>query len=173
MTFDFKPVLVGNLLELRPLVSEDFEGLYSAAEDPQTWEQHPEKDRYKREVFANYFLDALESDTALVAIDSNNGKIIGTSRYHVYDELNSEVEIGWSFLAVPYWGGVYNGEMKKLMLDHAFKHVHNVVLIIGTNNERSRKAAEKIGGILIDKIVIRGDRENVVYRVTRDSLLLD
>ena len=173
MTFDFKPVLVGDLLELRPLASGDFEELYSAAEDPKTWEQHPEKDRYKREVFEKYFLDAVASDTALVALDTKTGKVIGTSRYHGYDEVNSEIKIGWSFLAILYWGGIYNGEMKKLMLDHAFKYVRTVLLVIGTNHKRSRKAAEKIGGILTDRIFIRGGRENVVYSVTRQSLLLD
>jgi RimJ/RimL family protein N-acetyltransferase len=173
VTFDFKPVLAGDLLEMRPLAKEDFEGLYSAASDPLTWEQHPEKDRYKRAVFEKYFMDAVASDTALVAVDVKTGKIIGTSRYHGYDGEHSEIEIGWSFLAVPYWGGVYNGEMKKLMLGHAFKYVRNVILVIGVDNQRSRKAAEKIGGVLTDRIFIRGGRENVVYGVTKDSLLLD
>jgi hypothetical protein len=59
------------------------------------------------------------------------------------------------------------------MLDHAFKYVRNVIFVIGVNNKRSRKAAEKIGGVLTDRIFIRGGRENVVYGVTKDSLLLD
>jgi len=167
VTFDFKPALSGDLLELRPLASEDFEGLYSAAKDPLTWAQHPQKDRYKRGVFEEYFKSALASNTALVAIDAKVNKIIGTSRYHGYDEKSSEVEIGWSFLATPYWGGAYNGEMKKLMLEHAFNYVQNVIFVIGTNNIRSRKAAEKIGSTLTDRIAIRDGRENVVYKISK------
>jgi hypothetical protein len=33
------------------------------------------------------------------------------------------------------------------MLDHAFKFVERVVLLVGENNIRSQKATEKIGGI--------------------------
>ena len=35
----------------------------------------------------------------------------------------SELEIGWTFLARVYWGGNYDGEMKRLMLDQAFTFV--------------------------------------------------
>ena len=123
MSFDLQPILKGKLLELRPLRPEDFNDLYAVASDPLIWEQHPIKDRYKEEVFNAFFREALESGGALIAIDSKDGQVIGSSRFHGYDKEKSEIEIGWTFLARSHWGGIYNREMKQLMLRHAFEHM--------------------------------------------------
>ena len=40
--FDRQPVLVGELLELRPLRSDDFDALVLVAADPSIWEPHPD-----------------------------------------------------------------------------------------------------------------------------------
>src|SRR6476620_1300241 len=105
MPFDLQPTLKGNLLELRPLRPEDFDDLYAVASDPLIWEQHPSSDRYKEEVFREFFRGAVESGGALVAVDCASGGVIGSSRFHGYREAESEVEIGWTFLARSYWGG--------------------------------------------------------------------
>ena len=147
MRFDLQPNLKGELIELRPLTPEDWDDLFAVASDPLIWEQHPERDRYKKEVFRAFFKGALESGGAFVIIDKQNQKIIGSTRFHGYDPAKSEIEIGWTFVARKYWGGRYNAEMKQLMVDHAFKFVENVVFFVGENNIRSRKATEKIGGI--------------------------
>src|SRR5918911_4142384 len=114
MPFDLQPILKGELLELRPLRAEDFHDLYTVAADPFIWEQHPANDRYKEEVFKEFFREALESGGALVAIDAKTGQVIGSSRFYAYDEEKSEIEIGWTFLARSHWGGHYNREMKQL-----------------------------------------------------------
>jgi RimJ/RimL family protein N-acetyltransferase len=101
-----------------------------------------------------------------VAIDRRTGRIIGSSRYHGYDPAKREVEVGWTFLARAYWGGRYNGEMKKLMLTHAFRFVDSVLLIIGPENWRSRKAAEKIGAVQDGERRDDSGRESVVYRIS-------
>jgi N-acetyltransferase len=46
----------------------------------------------------------------LIAIDRKDGRVIGSSRFYGYDEGKREVEIGWTFLARSYWGGIYNGD---------------------------------------------------------------
>jgi RimJ/RimL family protein N-acetyltransferase/catechol 2,3-dioxygenase-like lactoylglutathione lyase family enzyme len=166
MPFELQPTLVGSLLELRPLRPEDWEALYAVASDPLIWEQHPDNERYKEAVFRDFFRGALESGGALVAIDRRDGRIVGSSRYAEYDEARSEIEIGWTFLARSYWGGRYNGEMKRLMLDHAFRFVDSVVFVIGPKNVRSQRAIEKIGGVLAGTNLARG-RENLVYRIVR------
>jgi RimJ/RimL family protein N-acetyltransferase len=147
MSFDLQPNLRGELIELRPLRPKDWDDLFAVASDPLIWEQHPESDRYKEEVFKVFFRDALESGGAFVVIDNKEQQIIGSTRFHGYDPEKSEIEIGWTFLARKYWGGRYNGEMKELMLAHAFKFVENVVFFVGENNLRSQKATEKIGAI--------------------------
>jgi RimJ/RimL family protein N-acetyltransferase len=147
MPFDLQPVLKGELIELRPLTSKDWDDLFAVASDPLIWQQHPENDRYTEDVFKIFFKDALDSGGAFVVIDTESQQIIGSTRFYGYDPEKSEIEIGWTFLARKYWGGRYNREMKQLMLAHAFNFVENVVFFVGENNIRSQKATEKIGGI--------------------------
>lgn len=166
MSFDRQPVLLGELLELRPLRVEDYDDLYAVASDSLLWEQHPNRDRYQPEVFREFFREAMDSGGALAARDLQDARVIGASRFHGYDREKSEVEIGWSFLARSYWGGVYNGEMKRLMLQHAFQFVENVVFLIGPMNYRSQRAVEKIGGERVGIRLNEQGRESVVYRLT-------
>jgi RimJ/RimL family protein N-acetyltransferase len=166
VSFDRQPVLLGELLELRPLRANDFEALFRAAADPLIWEQHPARDRYQEATFREFFAEALSSGGALVALDRANGHIIGSSRYHDYDAERSVIEIGWSFLARAYWGGRYNGEMKKLMVAHAFRSVKRVVFIIGPDNRRSQRAVEKIGGVRAGTTTDAQGRERLVYELT-------
>jgi N-acetyltransferase len=147
MSFDLQPTLKGRLVELRPLRPDDFDILYSVASDPLIWEQHPEPDRCKEEVFRKFFAGALNSGGALIAFDTRASKVIGSSRFYGYDAEKSEIEIGWTFLARSHWGGKYNKEMKELMLRHAFKFVKKVVFLVGQQNLRSQKAVEKIGAV--------------------------
>lgn len=169
MSFDLQPTLKGKLVELRPLRDEDFDALFAVARDPLIWEQHPSTDRYKEDVFRAFFREGLESGGALIAVDATDGRIIGSSRFHGYDEKNSEVEIGWTFLARSHWGGRYNGEMKELMLRHAFQFVDRVVFLIGPGNVRSRRAVEKIGGALIAPRIDNKGVERVVYEITAEQ----
>jgi RimJ/RimL family protein N-acetyltransferase len=166
MSFDLQPTLKGKLLELRPLRAEDFDELYAVAADPLIWEQHPSNDRWKSDVFRDFFRVAMESGGALIAIDSKDGQVIGSSRYHRYDPAQSEIEIGWTFLARSHWGGLYNGEMKHLMLEHAFRFVDSVIFVIGTQNVRSQKANERIGGVRVGSRVDSSGRPSFVYQIT-------
>src|ERR1043165_6119725 len=123
MQFELQPQLTGDLIELRPLRPADWTPLFAVASDPLIWEQHPANDRYKEDVFKRFFTEALESGGAFVVLDKRTGEIIGSSRFFGYDDEKLEIEIGWTFVARRYWGGQYNGELKRLMLDHAFKFV--------------------------------------------------
>ena len=168
---DLQPTLTGDLVELRPLRSVDFDALFSAASDPLIWEQHPESDRYQRDVFQKYFDGALESKGAFAIIERKSGRIIGSSRYCNLDLTNREVEVGWTFLERQFWGGSYNRELKKLMLDHAFRFFDRVVFVVGEKNLRSQEALEKIGARFLKKTELpdRGGmmRPNVVYFINR------
>jgi RimJ/RimL family protein N-acetyltransferase len=169
MPFDRQPILRGELLGLRPLRSTDFDDLYTIASDPLIWEQHPIKDRYKEEVFKRFFQEALESGGALLAIDSKNGHVIGSSRFHGYEQEKSEIEIGWTFLARSHWGGIHNREMKQLMLQHAFKFVNSVIFLVGPQNLRSQRAVEKIGGVRVGSKPDGDGRHSFVYRITASA----
>ena len=165
MTFELQPHLRGTLVELRPLRADDFAPLHAVASDPLIWAQHPHSDRYQEPVFREFFREAIESRGALLALDARDGRVIGSSRYHGYDERRREIEIGWTFLARSHWGGAYNGEMKRLMLAHAFRFVERVKFVIGANNLRSRRAIERIGASLAGSMPDLGRGPMVVYAI--------
>jgi len=169
--FDLQPTLKGNLIEIRPLSREDFDALFAAASDPLIWEQHPENDRYTREVFQRYFDGAIESKGAFAIVERKSGQIIGSSRYCNLNPAVGEVEVGWTFLERVFWGGSYNRELKTLMLDHAFRFVDRVVFVVGEKNFRSQKALEKIGARFLRKeqrpAVDGTMTPNLVFFITR------
>jgi RimJ/RimL family protein N-acetyltransferase len=166
IAFDLQPCLSGKVVALRPLRADDFGPLFAVAADPAIWEQHPERNRHEQERFRVFFRDALASGGALIATDAATGHIIGSSRFHGYDEKRSEVEIGWTFLARSHWGGRFNGEMKTLMLQHAFKFVDRVVFLVGAQNIRSQRAVERIGGVRVRSRADDAGRDSVVYEIT-------
>src|SRR5438034_6882672 len=162
MGFDLQPSLTGTLIQLRPLELEDFPALFGASSDPLIWEQHPEPDRYKREVFQRFFDGAIASKGAFAVIELKSGRIIGSSRYYDYDPAQREVVVGFTFLERAFWGGSYNRELKSLMLDHAFRFVDRVLFQVGENNLRSQKALEKIGARFLERTELPGPNGSMV-----------
>ena len=169
VSFDYQPILKGELVELRPLRQGDYETLYTVAADPLIWEQHPASNRHEEEVFRAFFREALDSGGSLVVIDADTQTVIGSSRYHGYSEAEDEVEIGWTFLARAYWGGKYNREIKNLMLLHAFQFVRRVIFLVGPDNVRSQQAVEKIGAIRVGSRPDDSGLESYVYEITQKS----
>jgi len=100
-------------------------------------------------------------------VDLKDGRVIGSSRFHAYNAEKSEIEIGWTFLARSHWGGVYNAEMKQLMLRHAFQFVNSVIFSVGPENFRSQRAMEKIGGIRIGSRTDAAGRTSLIYQITK------
>src|SRR5215475_9534186 len=173
MAFNLQPHLKGELLELRPLATQDWDELFAVASDPLIWEQHPERDRYTEDVFRIFFRDAMQSGGAFVIIDRKTEQIIGSTRFYGYDPEQSEIEIGWTFLARKYWGGRYNAEMKRLLLGHAFRFVENVVFFVGEHNIRSQRATERIGAVKSGTATkVYGDRPpspNIKYVIKKPA----
>jgi RimJ/RimL family protein N-acetyltransferase len=167
------PLVPHHSSDRRFLCPEDWKQLFAIAADPLIWEVHPARERYKEEYFRDYFREALESGGAVAAIDRKTRQIIGASRYFWYGPDQSELEIGWTFLSRAYWGGVYNGEMKRLMLDYAFQFVDCVIFLVGAANVRSQRAMLKIGGILTERRVQRSlhgeTLEFVIYEIRKSD----
>ncbi len=172
---DLQPTLEGPRLTLRPVRTEDWDEMFAAAADPEIWAVHPERQRYEEPIFRIFFDGALDSGSALTILDKGTGRIIGASRYLCHDPQLSEIEIGWTFLARAYWGGDYNREIKRLMLDHAFTFVDTVVFWVGEENYRSRRAMEKVGGVLRDEVRMRnyswGPCPHVIYEIRKGCAL--
>lgn len=145
MQFNLQPTIQNEFVKIQPLTVDDFETLFAVASDPLIWEQHPNKNRYQRTEFENYFKGAIESGGAFLISDSNTGQIIGSSRFYDLNEVKKSVLIGYTFLAKSYWGGKYNPALKSLMLNYAFQYVDTVFFHVGVTNTRSQKAMEKLG----------------------------
>jgi N-acetyltransferase len=150
--FNAKVVLEDDAISLRPMEPSDWEATFAAASDPLIWALHPAQDRWQESVFRSYFNEAIAGDAALVVIDKASGKIIGSSRYGFDRAVGNEVEIGWTFLSRDHWGGDTNRRMKRLMLRHALAHYDRAIFLVGENNLRSRRAMEKIGGQLTERL---------------------
>jgi N-acetyltransferase len=163
--FDLQPTLEGPLVTLRPLSPADHDRLFAVAADPLIWEQHPDKTRFQPAGFQLFFQEALDSGGALLAMESASGQVIGSSRFHGYDEGADEVEIGWTFLARSHWGGQYNREMKRLMLEHAFRYVDRVIFLIDPANHRSQRAVEKIGAVRVGVRAEASGRTSWVFQI--------
>lgn len=152
---NLQPTLHNDLVILQPLKESDFEDLFNVASDPLIWEQHPNSDRYKRDVFQKYFNGAIESNGAFLILDKNDQSIIGCTRFYEYKEEDSSVAIGFTFIDRAHWGNGYNSAIKKLMIDYAFQSVNNIYFHVGLTNYRSQKAVEKLGAVKVaetDKI---------------------
>lgn len=171
MTFNLQPTIQNDLIKIEPLASTDFEILFAVASDPLIWEQHPNKNRYQRAEFENYFKGAIESGGAFLISDSNTGKIIGSSRFYDLNELEKSILIGYTFIANSHWGGKYNPALKSLMLHHAFQFVDTVFFHVGATNTRSQKAMEKLGAVKAGELEVAyfGEpvKSNLIYKIEK------
>ena len=151
-------------LSLEQTTSTDFDPLYEVASNSLVWEQHPEKDRWKRPVFSAFFQGAMENDLGCFTIrDKSAGIVIGSTRFYSHDVAGEAVRLGYTFLCPKYWGSGANQEMKQVLLEHAFTIVEDVYFDIGKENFRSRKAVEKLGAVeCADK------EEKMVYVLSKD-----
>ena len=171
--FDKQPSLSGSILSLKPLSENDFEGLFACGGDRRVWAGHPSVERYKRENFELWFADALKSGGSLTIVDKANNQIIGSSRYYFEGTPKGAVAIGYTFLAYRCWGGLFNAELKKLMLEYAFAAFETAYFHIAPSNVRSQKAIEKIGATYVgEKSLLLSEKEQIwrVYSINKNSV---
>ncbi|RWU10718.1 GNAT family N-acetyltransferase [Pedobacter chitinilyticus] len=171
MTFSIQPTLENDRVTLVPLQETDFEALYEVASDPKVWEQHPNKDRWKRDVFQIFFDGAMQSKGAFKIVDQTNGQVIGSTRFYDYDAAEDSILIGYTFYGTAYWGKGINHSVKKMMLDYIFQFVSKVNLHVGTTNVRSQIAVGRIGAekVAEQEVTYFGEQPklNFVYQIDR------
>jgi len=171
MNFSIQPTLENENVKLIPLWEDDFERLFEIASDSKIWEQHPNKNRYQREVFKVFFKGAMESKGAFLILDKATGEITGSTRFYDFDEEDNSIYIGYTFYAVKFWGKGVNSQVKKLMLDYIFQFTEKVNFHVGAENYRSQKAMEKLGAVKKSEIDVayfgEGIRKNFWYEIRR------
>lgn len=120
-------------------------------------------------------LDARKAGTALpfVIEEIGSGKIIGCTRFHSYQANHKRIEIGFTWLAVPWQRSGANVESKFLMLRHAFESlgIARVEFKVDVDNTPSCRAIEKLGasceGVLRSYMVSArsGARDVAIYSI--------
>ena len=170
---NIQPQLENDLVILEPLNQNDFENLYAAAADPKVWEQHPNKNRYKREVFQTFFDGAIESKGAFKIIFKETNQVIGSSRFYDYDENDASIIVGYTFYSTDSWGKGINPSVKKLMFDYIFQFVDKIYLHVGADNIRSQIAVQRLGCTKIQEELVAYYGEepklNFVYEMTKEN----
>lgn len=171
MKFSVQTLLENEKYQLIPLQQGDFESLYEVASDPRVWEQHPNKDRYQRKVFENFFKGAIESRGAFKIVEKATGEMLGSTRFYDYDEENNSIFIGYTFYGTKSWGKKINPQIKKLMLDYIFQFVETVYFHVGKDNMRSRTAMERLGAENLGEheVAYFGEpsRINILYQIQK------
>ena len=162
---NLQPFLENDTVQLMPLQASDFELLYQVAADPLIWEQHPNKNRYQREIFQNFFDGALLSKGAFIIKDKETNTIIGSTRFYDWNSEEKSVLIGYTFYGRNYWGSKYNPIIKKMMLAYAFQFVDQVYFHVGAENIRSQIAMERLGAKKVREIAVayHGETEKLNF----------
>jgi RimJ/RimL family protein N-acetyltransferase len=175
MPLNIQPTLENQHVLLLPLQESDFETVYAAAADPKVWEQHPNKDRWKPEVFRTFFEGAMQSHGAFKIIDKATQEVAGSTRFYGHDEQQASIHIGYTFYATRYWGKGLNHQVKAMMLDYIFPYVSQVFFHIGAENVRSQVAIGRLGAekIAEQEIAYFGEapKLNFVYRLGKAQWL--
>jgi len=176
MAFDIQPVLENERAILYPLREEDFDELYAVASDPKIWEQHPNKERWKEDVFRTFFDGAMQSKGAFKIVDKATGRIVGSTRFYEYNEAENSIFIGYTFYARAYWGNGFNHSVKRIMLDYVFQFVSNVYFHIGINNIRSQVSIGRLGAEKVAEIEVtyfgEASRQNFLFKINKEAYLV-
>ena len=173
MNINIQPTLENENVILHPLQDKDFADLYAVASDPKIWEQHPNKDRCKIEVFKVFFDGAMQSKGAFKIVNKASGHVMGSTRFYDHNQEENSISIGYTFYGREYWGRGFNHSVKSLMLDYIFQFVSKVHFHIGAENIRSQIAIGRLGTTKIDEqeIAYFGEQAklNYIYCLTKEE----
>lgn len=160
--------LQGSHVRLEPLSLDHLDGLCQYGLDPELWRWTTTR-LHTRKDMIEYVETALQSEKEGTArpfatISLESGQVIGCTRFGNIDFHNRHVEIGWTWVGVPWQRTAVNTEAKYLMLRHAFEVLGCIRVEFKTDsiNERSRRALLRIGameeGTLRNHMIVHGGR---------------
>jgi N-acetyltransferase len=165
--------LEGRIVRLEPIAEAHREPLRAAAE------RDPEIHRYTLLPmlgFDRWFDLARDSTTETPLVTHIDGVAAGSSRFMNIDADHRRAEIGWTWLARPYWGTGANVEAKYLMMRHAFETwgAMRVEFKTDARNEPARGALLGIGatfeGIFRKHMILQDAiRDSAWYAVVDDD----
>lgn len=128
-------------VHLQIMTKGDFDRLFAVAKDPEIWDQHNDKERYKLNGFKKFFDSGINNLQNCYLIFYKDD-LVGSTRYYEYDLATSSIKIGYTFYAKKCWGTGLNKKVKNLMLYYAFKFTDNVFFDVWSKNFRSQQAVQ-------------------------------
>lgn len=171
--------LKGRYVYLEMLQPRHKEALRPLAKDERIWEftRGFVFDKDFDTQFETYFSIALFTHQAFVIHRTDNGAIIGMTRFYDMSEKDKRVSIGYTWYTPDAWGKVYNRECKLLLLQYIFEEMkfNRAEFTVAHQNTRSQKAVEKIGGVregILRKHGYRNDgtiRDMVIFSIIDDE----
>ncbi len=175
-------VLEGAAVRLEPLTEAHTEGLYSAAQDPDTWlymASDPSVSVAKMCAWVTAAVAARDAEEAqpFAIVERASGRVVGSTRYFDISAHDRHLEIGHTWLAAAVRRSRVNTECKYLLLRHAFETLGAIRVQLKTDrrNERSQRAIERLGavreGILRKHMILENGyvRDTVMYSITDDE----
>ncbi len=130
--------------------------------------------------FDDYFDQALsfasKGDQAF-AIVATDGEVIGMTRVYDIDRKVKKATIGHTWYVPAVWGKAHNKECKLLLLQYIFDTLGfiRVDFKVASQNLRSQKAVEKIGGVkegVLRRFSLRNDgspTDTVIFSMLDDE----
>jgi len=139
-------------IRLEPLARNHLAELRARCHDPRLWQYTFTKSPFSDEASSNAWLDAALGDPAMMPfaiVDLSTSETIGSTRLFDIDPVHRKCEIGWTFLAVPWWRTHANTACKYMLLTYAFEEwgARRVQFKAEAINLRSRRAIERLGAV--------------------------
>lgn len=169
--------LEGTSITLIPLEMKYKELLFEAIKSPDVW-QYTWRKVHTMEDLEHILMIAVNNkkegkQIPFVIKDKQTDQVIGTTRIGDIDQVNRNVEIGWTWLSPKVWKTKVNTECKYLLLKYCFEElkVLRVQFSVSGQNFRSQKAVERIGALkegTFRKHRIKADgtiHDNVFYSI--------
>jgi|SRR5208282_5867225 len=145
--------LEGSVVRLEPIRREHSELFWEVSkndlEDIFRWIPYSMKtpEDFQRLVEKAFAEQERGESVVFATVERASGRVIGSTRFMNIDRNNRRVEIGSTWIAVPWQRTAVNTEAKYLMLRHAFEVWGCVRVELKTDalNEKSRNAILRIG----------------------------
>lgn len=145
------PTLEQGNIRLEPLSIEHLQGLITATQDGELWNIRVTSAPHPDQVAA-YIEHALQQHEqqqrqAFAVINTQTGKVLGTSSYHDIVPNIRRLEIGYTWYAASAQRTHVNTTCKFLLLRHAFEDLGAQLVGFRTDNfnYRSQRAIERLG----------------------------
>lgn len=176
-------VLVGDVVEVRPTVPDDADGLFTALDHAVVWE-HLTVERPRTVLEMREHVERAQQSMHPWTVrlraplrDLPAGAVVGWSSYLEVSAPDARLEIGSTAYAPAVWASRVNPETKLLLLGHAFDTLGfgRVQLKTDVRNTRSQDAIARLGAVregLLRRYQRRRDgsvRDTVLFSITDDE----